>query len=425
MDKKTISLRECVDISLAQHPDLQKARAQIRQSSAQIGQTISSYYPQISFSSGYTRSGGPGTPYATSEGNIVSGTAKTSYDDTLSLRQYITDFGRTPNLVKASRENYIASLCDFQASENTIVYQVKSAYYACIASEALMRANQEYVDASESHLKQSQAFFSVGVRSKIEVTRSEVDLANAKLELSRASNVYKLAKVNLYNAMGQDSGFDLELESNLSLLEIHEPLEKFLQLAKQHKPDMLKAEAIVRASQARFTATTAEFAPTISSSARYNWNGSDYPLDRYWSIGLSLSVPITDGNYTVNRVKEARAQLDSVIAQAERTWQNVSFEVQKAYINIGESRERVDVAKKAVEQAEENFRLAESRYNVGVGSNLEFTDAQVALLQAKTSSISAQVDYFVAIAQLELSVGVPLDTAISENTGIEVNEEKQ
>lgn len=414
-DGSLLTLQDCINRSISSHPDLKQARAGIRKAEAQLGQVRSSYFPQLSFSYGYTASGAQGDYYTDDNGYLVQVDSRSSYTSTLTLRQYITDFGRTANAVKASKESHIMSLCDLTAYENSIVYAVKTAYYDCIAQSELLLANKEYAEASRDHLEQSRAFYKAGTRSKIEVTSSETDLANAELEVSKSDTAYETAKINLFNAMGVSLIDQFELKSNFELPEISQSSDYFIEIAKRQRPEVLKSEANLRAVKARFTAATAEYAPSLSSSARYNWSGSNYPLLRQWSVGLSLDMPIWNGNKTMNAVKEAQANIDSVDAQNERILQNIFADVRKAYLNMTTARHRIDVSKKSLELAQENFRLAQSRYKLGVGSNLEFTDSQVSLLKAKQSQIQALMDYFTSIASLEYSAGISLETATEGN----------
>jgi outer membrane protein len=414
-----MNLTDCLEMAMASHPDLKNADAQVRAARAVVGQAMSAYYPQVNFTSTYTRSGGPDSSAVVRTGTqgiggtgvttTVVSSVGTNWNDSLSLQQYITDFGRTPDQVTANQESYTATLFGFVATKNNIINSVKRAYYNCIAAQELLKVRQENVANLETHLKQSQAFYNVGRRAKIEVTKSEVDLANARIQMIQANNAYKVSRVALINAMGIDENINFELARNLTLPEIALSIDDVLKISSLNRPELLQSDAQVRAQKASLAAAVADFYPTITGNAQYNWRGSDYPLDRYWQLGLTLQMPITDGNFRVYQVKQQRAQLDGLVAQRDRLWQNVSFEVQQAYLTMQESRERIGVSEKTLAQADENFRLAKGRYDVGVGSNLEFTDAQVSLLQARTDYISALVVYFNSIADLEKAVGKDLE----------------
>jgi len=405
-------------------PDLKSAAEQIKAAKAVVGETMSAYWPQINLNSTVQRSGGPDKAVAITSGggagnltgyttfNTITNTTVSSMGtlntDSVSVSQYITDFGRTPGLVTASQENYLATIFDQTALQNTIINSVKKSYHNCIAALELLKVKQENVAVSETHLRQSQAFYEVGKRSKIEVTKSEVDLASARLDMITTDNSYQVSCVTLMNSMGVDKSYPFELKSDLTIPEVNLTFEEIKKTASENRPEYLKYDAQIRAQKGRLASAVAAFYPTITGNGQYNWRSNLYPLDRYWQIGLTLSLPITDGNYMVNKVRENRAQLMSLMSQKDRYWQNIVLELESAWLAIKAAREKIRVSEKSVQQAEENFKLAQGRYAVGVGSNLEFSDAQLLLLQAKTDYISSLVQYFNAIADLEKSMGVEL-----------------
>lgn len=421
---KVLTLQECITTAMSSRPDLRSAAELIKAARAVVGETMSAYYPQINLNSTIQRSGGPDKAYAVTSGsgtgnisgvntfNTITNTTISSMGtvntDSVTVSQYITDFGRTSGLVTASQESYIGTILDQIALQNTVLNNVKKSYHNCIAALELLKVKQENVAVSETHLKQSQAFYDVGKRSKIEVTKSEVDLASARLDMITTDNAYKVTCVTLINSMGIDKTFPFELHRNLTIPEFDLPVEEVQKLASVNRPEYLKYDAQIRAQKGRLAAAVAAFYPTITGNGQYNWRSNTYPLERYWQIGLTLTLPITDGNYNVNKVRENRAQLLSLIAQKERFWQNTVLELESSWLAIKAAREKIKVSEKSVQQAEENFKLAQGRYAVGVGSNLEFSDAQILLLQAKTDYISALVSYFNAIADLEKSMGVEL-----------------
>lgn len=399
-DSMNEEVRSCILQAIDNHPDLKEMRLRIEQSYYQLGQVRASFYPQIDFSSSYTASGNQ---------SLQAGTVY-DYSHSFSLRQYITDFGRTSNSVKASFENYVASMCELKSLEDSVIYDVKSAYYKCIAAKSLIEANQESVDAYTEHLKQAEAFFAAGQSSKIEVTSAEVNLTNAKYALIESKNAFQLALVALVNAMGvsYEPVFDLSTGNIRHLPEISASLEDLLIVAQLQRPDILQSEALLRAAEASCAAAAADFAPTVSGSAGYGWGGEHYPMTHSWRLGLTMSIAIADGNARVYKLKEAKARVEAVKASNERLLQNVRQDIHSAFITMQTAKENIQVTLKALELARENFYLAESRYRVGVGSNLEFIDAQVSLLESRINRISSIMDYYVAVAALERAVGTEL-----------------
>ena len=137
-----------------------------------------------------------------------------------------------------------------------------------------------------------------------------------------------------------------------------------------------------------------------------------------------MSMPILDGGSLTYRIKEAELRIEQAEASYETSWQNVIFEVQSAFLTMNDKYKNVELTQKTLAQAEENFYLAESRYNVGVGSNLEFIDAQVSLFRAKINRINAITDYYISIAKLEKAISSELNTNYIEKDGVTNYEEK-
>lgn len=407
--EKVLSLQDCISIALKSHPDLKSAYALINSARARVGQSVAAYYPKVDFMSYYRGSGGPGNVPTVNGGFLDTQTEDRTYFDSLALKQYIYDFGKTAKNVTFAQENLNAAICDMLTTQNDIIFNVKKSYFSYVASEELLKVKKETVASQENHLKQSEAFYSVGRRSKIEVTKSEVDLAQAKLDLIKTENLSNIAKLALVNSMGLTGNFSNTLKKDLPDFEFKLSIEQVLEKTEKNRPELLKAEAQIRAGKAKIAAIIAELYPNISGNASYEWMNDLYPLDRYWKVGVTLTMPITDGNFIVNKVKEAKFDFDSLMAKKDRLWQNIYLEVNKAYSSLKEAQERIVVSRKALLQSEENFRLAEGRYNVGVGSNLEYNDAQLALLSAKTNLISAIVDYLIADADLAKSMGMEIE----------------
>jgi outer membrane protein TolC len=127
-----------------------------------------------------------------------------------------------------------------------------------------------------------------------------------------------------------------------------------------------------------------------------------------WDASAALSLPLFDSGQTRGRVKQARADLESA-REAEQQMHNlVMLEVRQAHLSILEAQERMRVAEKDVEQAREALRLAQIRYQSGISTSVEVTDAEVALAQSRTSQVNAFYDYLLARARLQKAVGTPL-----------------
>lgn len=406
-EKKVLTLDECINLSLKIHPELKSANALKNAAGAQLTQTMSAYYPQVSFRSTYNRAVSHNV--VVSQGVIAQRGTNNSdaYSSTMSLSQNIYDFGRTHYDVMAAKESLNATKYDLLTTSDGIILDIKSNYYEAVASERVLDVNRETVSQQELHLKQAIGFYKVGRRSRIEVTKAEVDLAKAKLELIKSENAVKLSRVKLANSIGLSESFNYALDSEIRFVELKMDIDRALLYAGQHRPEILKIKANERYYKARIAGAKADWYPTLTGSANYGYNDSNFVFDQIsWGWGLALNFDVFTGGRRNAIVKESKENLVSISARRERLWQNIYLEVQQAYLNLVDARRRITMLEKSLEHARENFSLAQARYEVGLGDNLEFTDARLALQQAKTDLIKAILDYQIARSSLEKAVGL-------------------
>ena len=394
---ETLDLQRCIAIAMEKHPGIQAATGTIRAGESRIGQARSGYYPQLNGSAGYARTA-PTTSAAS---------AYDSYSSNVSLSQNLYDFGKTATQVKIQELNRDSSSSDLDNIRTQVSFGVKQAYFGLLQTGRNRDVSREMVEQFRQHLDRAKAFFEVGTKPKFDVTKAEVDLSNAKLNLIKTENAFRLARVALNNAMGLPEAPDYEVADQLSPQRVEIELNEILRKAYDRRPD-LKAIAVKRKSLEQ----SIEFArkgyyPSVTGNAGYGWGGGGFPLDQGWNVGAQVNVPLFSGFSTKYQVAEAQANLEVLAANEGLLRQTIAQDVKQAWLNLREAADRGVAAELIVRQAAENLELANGRYASGVGSPIEVTDALVAASNAKTSQISALYDYKLAQASLEKAAGEP------------------
>jgi outer membrane protein len=402
---ETLDLQRCLAIALERHPSILAAAWVLRAGDSRIGQARSGYYPQLSGSVGYNRT----DPISTSSGpgGVIGGVVYDSYSSTLSLSQNIYDFGKISTQVKVQELNRNSSRSDLENIRAQVVFGVKQAYYGLLQAKRNRDVSREVVGQFQHHLDQARAFFEIGTKPKFDVTKAEVDLSNAKLNLLKAENAFRLAQVALNNAIGLPEAREYEVAEQLSFQRVEVDLEETVQKAYDRRPDLQSVLVKKRSQEQSIELARKGYYPTISGNASYGWGGSGgyFPLDQGWSFGAQMSVPLFSGYLTRYQVEEAMANLEVLAANEALLRQTIYQDVRQAWLNMREAADRIVVAELSVHQATENLELADGRYASGVGSPIEVTDALVATSNAKTAHISALYDYKVAQASLERAAG--------------------
>jgi outer membrane protein len=395
----TLDLQRCIAIAMKKHPSIQAAAGTIMAGESKVGQARSGYYPQLSGVAGYSRT----DPYSTSA--ISAGQAYDSYSSSISLSQNLYDFGKTSTQVKVQELNRDSSRSDLDNVTVQVAFAVKQAYYGLLQARRNQDVSREVVGQFQKHLERAKAFFEVGTKPKFDVTKADVDLSNAKLNLLKAENAVRLGQVALNNTMGVPEAPDYEVVDQLPFQRVTIDLEEVTRKAYERRPDLKAIDVKKRSLEQSIELARRGYYPSVTGSASYGWGASSFPLDQGWSFGAQLNVSLFSGYLTKYQVEEARANLDVLVANEALLRQTIHQDVKQAWLNLQEAADRIATAALTVRQAAENLDLANGRYASGVGSPIEVTDALVSVSNAKLAHISALSDYRLAQASLEKAAG--------------------
>ncbi|HMK43330.1 MAG TPA: TolC family protein [Dissulfurispiraceae bacterium] len=399
-----LTVDQCVGIAVVRHPQLAAAQGAVKASESRIGQAVAAYLPQVNASGNYMKIKAPN---GTSITSLESGSNKPyqQYSGSINASQLIYDFGKTPNQIWIQKYGAEASRGDFAETKVSLVLAVRQAYYGLLQAQRNRDVAKEVVVQFEQHLQQAQGFYEVGTKPKFDVIKAKADLSNAKLNLIKAENALRIAKVTLNNTLGYPDAPDYSIVDSLDIVKKEIPLPEAVERAYKNRPELLASDARVKASDEQVSYAYKGFLPSISAVGSYSRTGQDFLPPEGWTAGIALSWSLFNGFQTVHQVGEAKANLETAKANYDLLKQNVLLEVQQAYLQLMQAKESIPTAELGVQQATENLDIANGRYNAGVGSPIEVTDAQVTYINAKTAHTQALYDYQVAVASLEKAIG--------------------
>ncbi len=414
-----LSLQEATAIALKEHPILKESREKVSAAKYQIGSARAAYLPQVTYTyNAYWGNAFPATSGAVSGGppglgSSVGGATTDYYVNRFSLSQLIYDFGKTPGQIDQSRATFHQSEEDYAGSRQQVVLEARTAYFGYLAAQRARKVTEETVRQNQELVKQAQGFYQVGLKAKIDVTKAEANLYNAEADLIKAKNAVDLAKVTLMTAMGLKKFPFSGVEDVLEVTPQPQSLTELKAQALNRRPEIVKNRYQQDYNKASYRVARAGWFPTVSSLAAYGWSAPDAPFgnnsfdNKSWWVGAGVTLPLFDGLLTLNNVRTASGNTRANLADAEVLSQNITKEVEQRYLDLTSAWELIRATKKALEAARENYRLAQGRYQVGVGSIIEVTDAQVQFFQADLKFVQALYDYRVAEAQLDKAIGKP------------------
>jgi outer membrane protein len=410
------TLAECIAMALARHPSIGSARADVDAGTARVYEAGSGYLPKLagawssdrresSFSS---RTGGPSN--SVGGGALQQANVFNFHQGAVTLTQTLFDFGQTFAAIRAAQARRDALAADADTTSTSVVLGVKQAYFGLLAARRLLDVAEETVRDDQKQLELARGRNEVGFAPRLDVTRSEVQLANAELDRLTARNSVAVAEATLANALGLDGplGFDIEDVLAAPRTTLDEPTA--LARAYEGRPELRSLLAQKRAAEQDVKQHWRELLPTVHADATYGGSGSETPLAEQWRIGGGVDVPIFDGGLTLARVGESKANVHSLGFQEQQLRQQITLEVRRALLDVGRAEEAIAVTARASEQARENLELAEGRYQTGVGNVIELVDAQTARTSAEADRVRALYDHQTAIATLEQAIAQELPT---------------
>jgi len=408
---EALNLERCIEIALKMQPNIIAASSTVNINESRIGQAKSNYYPQVNWSSSYSRIKPASSSSSSSSGTSNGTLGRTSgsfdqYSAGFNVSQTIYDFGKTPTQVKIQNLNLDSSRSDLRNTTDQIILAVKQAYYGVVQAKYNVLVAEDTVKQTQQQLEQAKGFFTVGTKPKFDVTKAEVDLSNAKLNLIKNENAFRVSKVNLNIIMGIPDAPEYTLDENISFVKYEITLEDALAKAYENRPDLKSIVSRRQASESSVDLAKTGYYPVLTGNAAYSWSGEKFPLEHGWDVGAALSFPIFSGFLTKYQVQEAKANLDVLKANEESLKQTVFLEVQEAYLTLRAAEEAIPTAKLGVEQAKENLEIANGRYAAGVGNPIEVTDAEVGLANARTFYIQILYADKIAQASLEKAMGI-------------------
>jgi outer membrane protein len=277
-----------------------------------------------------------------------------------------------------------------------------------------MKVAQDTLANLEAHLRQTEGFVQAGTHPEIDLLQAKTDAANARVQSINAENTYETSKVALNAAMGVlgTTDYDVSDDSLGAVQNEDANVGPLLEEAIKSRPEVENIEKLVRADQLTVSSIRGNYFPSISATAGFNQGGTSLFDDAKhpnltWNafVGLSLTWNIFQGGLTTAQAEEAEANVQAEQAGLDLLQQQLRSDVDAARLAVRAAKASTSATQEALQNAKERLRLAEQRYQVGVGSAIELGDAQVALTQASAQAVQADDNLAVARAQLLRALG--------------------
>jgi outer membrane protein len=399
-----LTLKEAEALAVQNHPRLRSAQFSASAAKEITREVRSAYYP---YAFGSLTGAGAEQNSRITAGALNNPIIYNRYANGLTIGQLVTDFGRTRNLVESSSLGAQAAEQNIEATREEILLRVDRAYYGVLRSQAVLKVAQQTVSDRQTVVEQVTALEKSKLKSALDLSFANVNLAEAKLLLVQAQNDVQATFATLSEALGetQQRLFELQEEPLPSV-----PLADFPQLvdkAIHDRPDLVSQRITEQASQ-RFARVERDlWFPTVSvlASAGVTPAREDPLTGHYAAAGVNINIPIFNGHLFSARRAEAEFKAQAETQNLKSLEERVVRDLRVAWLGAKTASERLDLTRQLLDQANLALDLAQARYKLGLGSIVELSQAQLNQTQALIESASAKYDYQIQLAALNYEAG--------------------
>jgi outer membrane protein len=403
---RRLTLSEAKALAWKAHPRVLAARSDALAARQKVPIARSAYYPTLE--EDLTGS------QANVNARLGAGTLSASrlfdrFGQGLTLSQLVTDFGRTSNLVASARFQAEAANQTATATGYGAVLNAELAYVQALQAQAVVRVAEETVATRTTMLNQVTALAQNKLKSQMDVSFAAVNLSDARLMLIRARNNVQQAYAELAEAIGVDGPANFELIDEPLPSAPPEQAEPLIAEAIQNRPELAALRATSSAAR-RFAEAEGDLArPTVSGVAVAGElpaiNASGIP-GVYEAVGLNVSIPIFNGHLYSARHEAAVQQATAADHRVDALRLSVTRDVRAAWASVTTAHQRLGVSAQFVQQARLGLDLAQGRYNLGLSSIVEVTQAQLSLTRAEIEELAAKADYHAQHTVLQFTLGL-------------------
>ncbi|MEA3418099.1 MAG: TolC family protein [Campylobacterota bacterium] len=408
-----LTIDKAVEITLRHSPDIDISRFDFKGAIERSNFQKGYYLPRLDLSA---NAGKLEMEYANTEN--LGGTALIG---SLSASQLLYDFGKTGGRISAAKEEANALQANMNQLISGKILQVKARYYDILKMKSIIEVNKKDIKLQEGQLRRAQRYYDTGIKTIIDVSDAQVRLTKAKLELNNSEYELKLRRAVLEQAMGYVpySGKYKLYQKKLDLPNVSRDIPKIrtslAQLegfAYDHRYELQSSKYFVERAQSLVKSEKGGYLPTLSLKGDYMAQNLDKDLDslnmmpeQQWQAGIDLKWNLFAGLQTDASVQEAKINTMKAASNVNKVRLAIKRQVIESYLDVKRTKDAVTLSESIAKASAKKFEQAKKRYENDLSDYIELQDAQQGYIRSLSELVVSYYDYYIAIAQLDFSVG--------------------
>lgn len=400
-----LTLEQAEATALKNHPRLASAALSAQAQDKVIAEVRSAYLPTASLN---VTGAAVNDATVVAAGAVTTSSLSTRFAAGVGITQLITDFGRTTNLVNTAKLHYQAANDSAMNVRAQIILQVRSAYFAVLGADAVLRAAAATLKSRQLTLRQITALQQSSLRSSLDVTFAQVLVSEAELAVTQAENNAASTRAALAAAMGTESVQSYTLDDQAAPNALDSGAAPLVEDALRDRPDLNLLKHTRDAAYQFAKAESKLSTPTIGFTAAAGAiPAHDHVLakDNYEGAAINIHIPVFNGGLFAARRAEAQLKAQAADKDVQALSVVIARDVRTAWFNANNAYRKLGVTTQLVNQSRQALRLAEARYNAGLGGIIELNQAQTSEISAEIAAASAKYDYLISRTALDFSIG--------------------
>lgn len=424
-----LTLEQAVARGVAEGEEVAEARARRDLAEGQVMQARAGALPQVSAQLGYNRTlaslfddlritppgGGDGSDGENPFASLPFG-QRNMWNAGLQIAQPLYSGGKVGAALGIARDVRLAADLEVEEAEAELALQIRTAYFQAVLAGELVKIAEEAHRLAADQLAQVELFQRQGTASEFDVLRARVERDNLEPNIVEARNALRVAELNLKRLINLPAEQSIELVTPLDPV-IADVDREALATGLRRRPALAALDAVVSAREGAIKVAKGDRLPTVTAVGTFaqqafppRFGPFDTDWRRDWSVGIQATIPIFDGLRTAGLIEQAEAELRQAQLQRSQVQEALELELEAALGEFDAARAQIEARRATVGQARRALELAELRFQSGLATQLELSNARLMLEQARVNEAQSLFNYVSALARLERVSGgaVPL-----------------
>lgn len=406
--QNVLTKEEAVSKALENNYGVQIAKNNVSVAENNTSILNSGYLPTVTGSAGATYNlDNTEAEFSNGETTILNAAESSRYNASVNLNYTLFDgLGRRYNYKRLKEQYQLTELQARETIENTIV-QMFSVYYNVAQLSDNLSTLKETLNVTKDRLTRAQYQFEYGQNTKLEVLNAEVDINNDSINIINTKQQLKNAKRDLKLVLGETFTEDFNVETEVDFT-LQFQKDSLFQQAKSRNVALLQTEKNIAISKLDINSGKSAYLPTVGLTGSYGWNKNNNNAASFLTTstntglsgGLNLSWNLFDGGATINRVRNAKINLETQQLQKENILLSIERDFNNAWDDYMNKLEIYNIQDKNIVTAQNNFERTQEKFKIGQVNSIDFRQAQINLLNAELSQ--SQAKYDAKLAELTL-----------------------